>query len=90
MAVLQIPTIYGGTTNSNNSVSTPLTQKALTVQCGIYKCGHDFAPGDIKLNVISMTDKDQEAKVFIMQFLERGQVAQLLKMAFSRGEWSYA
>lgn len=42
-----------------NADPSTSNKKPLNLKRGIYKCGYDFPPGDIKLKVIRIADSDQ-------------------------------
>lgn len=78
---------FGAATNSNNSANNTPMQNGIKVQCGIYKCGHDFAPGDIKLKVLSITDNDQaRSQGIYYAVLRKGSGSSIIENGFFKGQ----
>lgn len=83
-----LETTAGQATSAQSESNMPLgSQNPLRVQCGIYKCGYDFPPGDIRLKVISIVDNEQaRGQGIYYAVLRKGAGSSIIENGFFKGQ----
>lgn len=83
-----LETTAGQATSAQSESNMPLgSQNPLRVQCGIYKCGYDFSPEDIRLKVISIVDNEQaHGQGIYYAVLRKGAGSSIIENGFFKGQ----
>lgn len=83
-----LETIAGQATSAQSESNMPSKSKnLLRVQRGIYKCGYDFPPGDIRLKVISIVDDERaRGQGIYYAVLRKGAGSSIIENGFFKGQ----